>query len=650
MLAPIQYFEAIYLMKQYLQRTPHTTEEAPKRRLLQDKIGHYEKVAARLLQDDRSTTQTITSNPRSPMANQCFFNEDSSVVALPPPDSSPRLAQSLSMNVSLANQNLAKAIMLDEKGQTQAAIDTYMAASEIYLGAIKFAESSKQQGSAPAMIAPVLVKRLEGVLDRIQQLKQPRAKQGLLFQRDKSLQSVNMSTPDTIGKSTLTRDEVSVLKRSSMIASGLFLPWSEEDAKNLSLRVQKLTSSTQLSLFTDPDGELCLSKEQRKHFFKYARPTEIMQLRQRRGVVQHAPVLIKSITPYTIRQRCVTDCSFIASLCICAAFERRFRKRLVTSIIFPQDENGIPIANPEGKYMVKLWLNGIARQVTIDDRLPIDRHSNLLCSHTMGNTNQLELWVSLIEKAYMKLCGGYDFPGSNSGVDLFSLTGWIPERIFFAKDDVTTNLKDFETPPARAWERLISANSFGDCLITVSTTREMSDEQAQVLGLVTGHAYAVLDVIQTRNGTRMLLLKNPWASNGWKGKFSRFDRRSWSDPAFQSEVGYNPDEVSNEDDGIFWISWDDVLHYFRNLQLSWNPALFPHRVTKHDFWPKAQGPTNDTFNIGENPQYVLTLSDEGLAKKATVWVLISRHVERQEQEGCEVGLLKQFSQRNLPAN
>jgi hypothetical protein len=49
---------------------------------------------------------------------------------------------------------------------------------------------------------------------------------------------------------------------------------------------------------------------------------------------------------------------------------------------------------------------------------------------------------------------------------------------------------------------------------------------------------------------------------------------------------------------------------------------------------------NDTFNVGENPQYIMTLSKEAISKKATIWVMISRHVEKQEQAGCEVRVQK----------
>ena len=56
------------------------------------------------------------------------------------------------------------------------------------------------------------------------------------------------------------------------------------------------------------------------------------------------------------------------------------------------------------------------------------------------------------------------------------------------------------------------------------------------------------------------------------------------------------------------LEWKQLAENRRYL--SWNPHLFWHRTTTHALWPKDQGPYDDTFNVGENPQYILKLSDE----------------------------------------
>ena len=460
-------------MRQYLQRLPDTPEQQQKKRLLIEKTLFYEQIAQKCLSCNSTVAsspcsdarRTVATDPRSPIARTAYFNEDSSVIPLPVPSEvmttvvvpkAPRASLSAFVNqtASQANAKLAQAMDVDESGKKQSAISIYLEAAELYLKAIKSSESNLSASESNVLI--VLKRRLEQILDRVEQLKKPAAKKRSNNDRlEKVHRERKQQQQHQKSTSSLTAAEISVLKRSSLIASGLFLPWSDEEATALSVAPKSTTR-----LFRDPKGDLELAEKQKKTFYKWARPSEILLLRQQlrggTGKTMNPTMVLKNVSPYNIRQYGVTDCSFIASLCICAAYERRFQKSLISPIVYPQSSDGKMIYNPEGQYMVKLWLNGVARQVVVDDRLPIDRHGNLLCAQTQSPPGQLEIYVPIIEKAFLKMAGGYNFPGSNSGVDLYSLTGWIPERILFPKDP--NKVRDHETPPERVWERLMSAH------------------------------------------------------------------------------------------------------------------------------------------------------------------------------------------------
>jgi calpain-7 len=94
-------------------------------------------------------------------------------------------------------------------------------------------------------------------------------------------------------------------------------------------------------------------------------------------------------------------------------------------------DRGQPKLSPSGKYIFRLNFNGCARRVTIDDRLPASATDRAL--FVINRHNPCLLWPALLEKAYLKVRGGYDFPGSNSGTDLWVLTGWIPEQLFLQR-------------------------------------------------------------------------------------------------------------------------------------------------------------------------------------------------------------------------
>jgi hypothetical protein len=102
---------------------------------------------------------------------------------------------------------------------------------------------------------------------------------------------------------------------------------------------------------------------------------------------------------------------------------------MLTNKIYPYDKHlGKPVLSSNGKYIVRLNFNGCWRKVVIDDRLPVSNTHRLL--HVIDRRNPALLWPALLEKAYLKVRGGYDFPGSSSCSDLWTMTGWIPEQVF----------------------------------------------------------------------------------------------------------------------------------------------------------------------------------------------------------------------------
>lgn len=305
---------------------------------------------------------------------------------------------------------------------------------------------------------------------------------------------------------------------------------------------------------------MALSSSQKSSFKKWSRPDEIFE----------NPKLMLSISSFSVKQTCISDCSFVASLTVCAQYERKFNQKILSRIIYPQNKKGEPVYNPCGKYMISLTLNGCARKVIIDDYLPVDNFNSLLCSRS---TNHGELWVSLLEKAYMKVMGGYDFPGSNSNIDLHALTNWIPERLAIHGDHTDFDpIADFD----RMFERLHS----GDVLITIATGPMSNDDETRT-GLVPTHAYAVLDIRKFRN-KKLFQLKNPWSHLRWKGNFSEYDITNWT-KELKEALNYDPKLAINVDNGIFWIDYESLMKFFDVFYLSWNPSLFPFTSCFHRY-------------------------------------------------------------------
>ncbi|KAJ2088269.1 cysteine protease [Coemansia sp. RSA 1813] len=375
------------------------------------------------------------------------------------------------------------------------------------------------------------------------------------------------SSPKYRSEDRLSSEEVRVVRTTSHINGLMFLPWLDNDVdENFTLD----------ECFTDRDGLPTLSPKQQP------------------------------------------------ALCVSTEYENRFSRQLITRHIYPRSSTGVPAFNPSGKYMVKLFVNGLWRRVVIDDLLPVAEDGRLICTYsTAGDIGQ-----SLIEKAFLKVMGGYDFPGSNSSTDLHALTGWIPEHVF---------IQDQSFDEAQTWERMYKGLHDGNALITIATG-EMGSDVAGALGLVSSHAYAVLDLREVY-GYRLLKVKNPWSMLRWTGKFSHLDRTTWT-PELMDCLDYDPATAENNDLGVFWIDFESVCHRFDAIHLNWNPDLFARHTSVHFAWGLDMGPRQALYDFSSNPQYTLDIigptstPGDAVARspgQSLVWILLSKHVLKTEE-------------------
>ena len=99
--------------------------------------------------------------------------------------------------------------------------------------------------------------------------------------------------------------------------------------------------------------------------------------------------------------------------------------------IYPQKDN-IPIYNPSGKYMIKLYLMGKPRKIEIDDRIPCNQDDEYILPMSASIE---ELWPALFTKALIKL-NMYKMKYPNYVTDeigdcsiIYNLTGYIGQTV-----------------------------------------------------------------------------------------------------------------------------------------------------------------------------------------------------------------------------
>lgn len=325
----------------------------------------------------------------------------------------------------------------------------------------------------------------------------------------------------------------------------------------------------------------------------------------------NASLFVQGISSADVTQGRVGNCWFVAAAA-CVALE----KDLWTKIIPEHKSQSLTPEKPEdyqGIFYFRFWRFGDWIEVVIDDRLPTVNNELIYVKSKARN----EFWSALLEKAYAKLAGSYEaLEGGNPADALVDFTGGVSESVDMIKGDYANNLERRKVLHQKM-SKLMERSSLCSASIKIQSRDEM--EQQLDTGLVKGHAYGISDVTKVSLGQSffsrynaeklyLVKLRNPWGEKEWNGAWSdgskEWDQLSKSE---RDKLG-----LKLENDGEFWMSWDDFCKHFTTVTICVlvNTSVFTFRKTYNEGAMKgkwegsnAGGCINSKETFLNNPQF-----------------------------------------------
>ncbi|CAE6506015.1 unnamed protein product [Rhizoctonia solani] len=381
-------------------------------------------------------------------------------------------------------------------------------------------------------------------------------------------------------------EQLHILKHSSRV-NGITLPvWPP----SLSQNSRELTQLG--DIFIDTDGAPQLSPSHSAASAQWKRPPAELPM-------------VDLETPDEIVQDVVSDCSVIAALGVCAEHRQRFGSCVPSTLFYLSPKRAKHTFKKSSREILRTdyvqWhlendrclvhqlfpITFLHRVIVIDELLPTAPNGRLICATTV---KQAQLWPALLEKAYMKLMGGYDFPGSNSSIDLHALTSWIPEHMYLNGAFILNFI-------------------IGKALLTLGTGETVTGEGRWKDILIAAHNYAIVG-LEDNGATQNLKVLNPW-------------RRT----------------DASQGGGLLTISWGLVCNLFESVYLNWDPNLFPYSKVIHGMWREPTDVSGE--HSASNHHYRLRYTNPKTfagSSSPEIWVLLTRHVSSKETKADFIAL------------
>ncbi|KAK7197736.1 cysteine peptidase, Clan CA, family C2 [Novymonas esmeraldas] len=286
--------------------------------------------------------------------------------------------------------------------------------------------------------------------------------------------------------------------------------------------------------------------------------------------------------------------------------------RLMGMFRHPESKAAAQREHAVGAYRVTFNKNGWWRSVLVDSYLPV---SGGKPKYAKSATDPAELWPAILEKAYAKLHGSYARICSGDPLHaLQDMTGFSTMRF----DDSLTDEKSSN----HLFSDLARGLAAGYTVICSTPGRGPNDKDQELnesyarVGLVTGHAYTILEAKHIENkGLRIVKVRNAWGRGvEWNGDWSDNDTKWDANPDIAEECNFQ-----KAADGTFWMPWTDAQKYFNGggVCFSHQPAydyrmncVFTDGVPSAVLEIETQSPTWFTFVIAQDDKRCQTNASE----------------------------------------
>ncbi|XP_068228201.1 calpain-5-like isoform X4 [Palaemon carinicauda] len=392
--------------------------------------------------------------------------------------------------------------------------------------------------------------------------------------------------------------------------------------------------------FSDPkfpphDSTLFFSKQ----------PPGVVTWKRPHEIVDNPRLFVEGVSANDVTQGQLGNCWFVAA-CATLAGVKELWHRVIPD--YKDQEYGD--LHP-GIFHFRFWRFGEWVDVVIDDLLPTIE-GQLLFTHSREKG---EFWCALLEKAYAKLHGSYEaLEGGNLSDALVDLTSGVSAHLDLTVGGYTD---DFEKKKQlfKMMAKEMTEHALMCCAITPHSHEEA--EMRTSVGLVKGHAYGItacrkinigdtglFSIFRGAQKIRMIRLKNPWGEKEWNGAFSD-GSPEWSKVSASEREKLG---LTFEDDGEFWMTFDDFVEHFTDLSICFliNTKLLSlsktwHETTFYGAWTigirghnadRAGGCTNHKETFLRNPQYRFDIKEDN---DDVIFHLMQKDARGRKQEGMQ---------------